>query len=216
VCSKGEGRRLKAEGRTGKIERSMQNPSTFYLHPSSYVDSNVTIGENTKIWHFCHILPNTTIGKNCSFGQNCVIGPNVKVGNGVKVQNNVSIYDGVEIEDDVFLGPSMVFTNVINPRAFIQRKDEFKKTLLKKGCSIGANVTIVCGVTIGRYALIGAGAVVTKDVPDFALMVGVPARQIGWVDKAGNRIEFNQEGVAIDSYDGAKYVIIDGKLVISD
>ena len=130
----------------------------------------------------------------------------------MKVQNNVSIYEGVEVEDDVFLGPSCVFTNVINPRAFIQRKDEFKKTLLKKGCSISANATIICGVSIGRYALIGAGAVVVKDVPDFALMVGVPARQIGWVDKAGNRLEFDKNGIAIDSYDGSKYAIIDGKV----
>jgi len=177
----------------------------YFVHESSYVDDNVEIGEGTKIWHFCHVLSNTKIGKNCSFGQNCVIGPNVKIGNGVKVQNNISIYDGVEIEDDVFLGPSMVFTNVINPRAFIQRKDEFKKTLLKKGCSIGANSTIVCGVTIGEYALIGAGAVVNKDVKPYALMVGVPARQIGWVDKAGNRMEFDENGVAIDSFDGTKY-----------
>ena len=184
--------------------------ANYFVHESSYIDDNVEIGEGTKIWHFCHVLSNTKIGKNCSFGQNCVIGPNAKIGNGVKVQNNISIYDGVEIEDDVFLGPSMVFTNVINPRAFIQRKHEFKKTLIKKGASIGANATIVCGVTIGRYALIGAGAVVNKDVPDFALMVGVPARQIGWVDKAGNRMEFDENGIAIDSFDGNKYKLEDG------
>ena len=181
----------------------------YFVHKSSYVDDNVEIGEGSKIWHFSHVLSNTKIGKNCSFGQNCVIGPNVKIGNGVKVQNNISIYDGVEIEDDVFLGPSMVFTNVINPRAFIQRKNEFKKTLLKKGCSIGANATIVCGITIGKYALIGAGAVVNKDVPDFALMVGVPARQIGWVDKAGNRMEFNENKIAVDSYDNSKYKLLE-------
>ncbi len=184
----------------------------YFIHESSYIDSNVEIGEGTKIWHFCHVMSNTTIGKNCSFGQNCVIGPNVKIGNGVKVQNNISIYDGVEIEDDVFLGPSMVFTNVINPRAFIQRKDEFKKTLLKKGCTIGANATIVCGVTIGEYALIGSGAVVNKDVPDFALMVGVPARQIGWVSKAGNTLHFDENNEAVDYFDGSKYSIIDGEL----
>jgi UDP-2-acetamido-3-amino-2,3-dideoxy-glucuronate N-acetyltransferase len=182
----------------------------FFIHESSYVDKNVQIGQNTKIWHFSHILSNTEIGNNCSFGQNCVVGPNVKVGNGVKVQNNVSIYEGVEVEDDVFLGPSMVFTNVINPRAFIVRKEEFKKTLLKKGCSIGANATIVCGVTIGRYALIGAGAVVNKDVPDFALMVGVPARQIGWVSKAGNRLEFDENKIAVDNFDNSKYKLENG------
>lgn len=162
----------------------------YFAHESSYIDDNVTIGDNTKIWHFSHILSGTTIGSNCSFGQNCVVGPNVKIGNGVKVQNNVSIYEGVECEDDVFLGPSAVFTNVINPRAFIVRRNEFKKTLLKKGCSIGANATIVCGVTIGEYALIGSGAVVTKDVKPYALMVGVPARQIGWVGISGNTLSF--------------------------
>jgi UDP-2-acetamido-3-amino-2,3-dideoxy-glucuronate N-acetyltransferase len=165
-------------------------PSPFYLHPSSYIDDDVVIGDKTKIWHFNHILSGATIGTRCSFGQNCVVGPNVTIGNGVKVQNNVSVYEGVEIEDDVFLGPSMVFTNVINPRAFIQRREEFKKTLLKKGCSIGANATIVCGVTIGEYALIGSGAVVNKDVPAFALMVGVPVRQIGWVGISGNTLDF--------------------------
>ena len=184
----------------------------FFVLESSYVDTNVRIGQNTKIWHFSHILSNTTIGKNCSFGQNCVVGPNVKIGDGVKVQNNISIYDGVEIEDDVFLGPSMVFTNVINPRAFIQRKDEFKKTLLKKGCSIGANATIVCGVTIGEYALIGSGAVVNRDVKPYALMVGVPARQIGWVSKAGNTLHFDENNEAVDDFDGSRYAIIDGNL----
>jgi len=185
---------------------------SFFVHESSFVDDNVEIGENTKIWHFCHVLPNTTIGKNCSFGQNCVIGPKVKIGNGVKVQNNVSIYEGVEIEDDVFLGPSMVFTNVINPRAFIQRKEEFKKTLLKKGCSIGANATIVCGVTIGEYALIGAGAVVNKDVKPYALMVGVPARQIGWVGVSGNTLQFDEEGKAEDNF--ALYVLDEENLKV--
>ena len=162
----------------------------YFVHSSSMVDENVNIGENTKIWHFSHILSGTTIGKNCSFGQNCVVGGDVTVGNGVKVQNNVSIYKGVTIEDDVFLGPSMVFTNVINPRAFIQRKEEFKPTLLKKGCSIGANATIICGVTIGEYALVGSGAVVNRDVKPFALMVGVPAKQIGWVGIGGDTLAF--------------------------
>jgi len=164
--------------------------ASYFVHESSFVDTNVMIGDNTKIWHFSHILSGTTIGKKCSFGQNCVVGPKVTIGNSVKVQNNVSVYEGVEIEDDVFLGPSMVFTNVINPRAFIQRKEEFKKTLLKKGCSIGANATIVCGVTIGEYALIGSGAVINKDVPTHALMVGVPAKQIGWVGISGNTLVF--------------------------
>jgi UDP-2-acetamido-3-amino-2,3-dideoxy-glucuronate N-acetyltransferase len=162
----------------------------YFSHETAIVDDEVNIGDGTKIWHFSHILSGTTIGKNCSFGQNCVVGGNVKVGNGVKVQNNVSIYEGVEIEDDVFLGPSMVFTNVINPRAFIRRKEEFKTTLLKKGCSIGANTTIVCGVTIGEYALIGSGAVVNRAVKPYALMVGIPARQIGWVGVSGNTLKF--------------------------
>jgi len=162
----------------------------YFIHETSFVDDNVSLGKHTKVWHFSHILSNTRIGENCSFGQNCVVGPKVTIGNGVKVQNNVSVYEGVEIEDDVFLGPSMVFTNVINPRAFIQRKEEFKKTLLKKGSSVGANATIVCGVTIGEYALIGSGAVVNRDVNPYALMVGVPAKQIGWVGISGNTLNF--------------------------
>ena len=184
---------------------------SYFAHESTYVDDNVSIGDNTKIWHFSHVLSSTIIGSDCSFGQNCVVGPKVTIGNGVKVQNNISIYEGVEVEDDVFLGPSVVFTNVINPRAFIQRKEEFKKTLLKKGCSIGANATIVCGVTIGEYALIGSGAVINKDVPPYALMVGVPAKQIGWVGISGNTLKFNNDNIALDS-DGKRYVIIDKKL----
>ena len=185
--------------------------SDIFVHESSYIDNRVSIGKGTKIWHFSHVLSHTTIGENCSFGQNCVVGPNVTIGNGVKVQNNVSLYEGVEVEEDVFLGPSMVFTNVINPRAFIQRKEEFKKTLLKKGCSVGANATLVCGVTIGEYALIGSGAVVNKDVKPYALMVGVTAKQIGWVGISGNTLEFI-DGIATDSYDGKRYAIIDEKL----
>jgi UDP-2-acetamido-3-amino-2,3-dideoxy-glucuronate N-acetyltransferase len=200
--------------------KNSKNPNTpitnnqytnIQVHPSSFIDNDVIIGDNTKIWHFSHVLSGSEIGKNCSFGQNCVIGPKVTIGNGVKVQNNVSIYEGVEVEDDVFLGPSMVFTNVINPRAFIQRKDEFKKTLLKKGCSIGANATIVCGVTIGEYALIGSGAVVNKDVKPYALMVGVPARQIGWVGISGNSLVF-KENLAEDEF--AKYELIDNNLKV--
>jgi len=158
--------------------------TNFFVHDSSFVDDHVSIGNNTKIWHFSHILSDTTIGSHCSVGQNCVVGPKVNIGDGVKVQNNVSIYEGIEVEDDVFLGPSMVFTNVINPRAFIQRKDEFLKTLLKKGCSVGANATI------GEYALIGSGAVVNKDVKPYAVMVGIPANQIGWIGISGNTLHF--------------------------
>lgn len=184
----------------------------YIAHGSTYIDDDVSIGSNTKIWHFSHILSGSIIGENCSFGQNCVVGPNVKIGNGVKVQNNVSIYEGVECEDDVFLGPSMVFTNVINPRAFIVRREEFKKTLLKRGCSIGANATIVCGVIIGQYALIGSGAVVNKNVKSYALIVGVPARQIGWVSRAGNTLTFDESGVAIDNFDNSKYKLENDEL----
>lgn len=186
----------------------------YFAHSSSFIDENVNIGDNTKIWHFSHILSDTTIGKNCSFGQNCVVGPKVNIGSGVKVQNNISIYEGVEIEDDVFLGPSMVFTNVINPRSFIVRREEFKKTLLKKGCSIGANATVVCGVTIGEYALIGSGAVINKDVKAYALMVGVPAAQIGWVSIAANTLVFDENNEAIDNYDNSKYKIVDNNLEV--
>ena len=187
---------------------------SYFAHESAYVDENVKIGENTKIWHFSHILSGSTIGENCSFGQNCVVGPKVNIGNGVKVQNNISIYEGVEVEDDVFLGPSMVFTNVTNPRAFIIRREEFKKTFLKRGCSVGANATIVCGVTIGEYALIGSGTVVNKDVKPYALMVGVPARQIGWVSKAGNTLKFDENNIAIDSFDNSKYKIQNDNLIL--
>ena len=185
--------------------------SNYFAHETAIVDGNVNIGKGTKIWHFSHILSHSTIGENCSFGQNCVVGPKVTMGSGVKVQNNVSVYEGVEVEDDVFLGPSMVFTNVVNPRAFITRKEEFKKTLLKKGCSIGANATLVCGVTIGEYALIGSGAVVNRDVKPYALMVGVPAKQIGWVGVSGNTLEFSSDNIATDS-DGRRYTIIDEML----
>lgn len=186
----------------------------FFAHESSFVDENVDIGENTKIWHFSHVLSGSNIGSNCSFGQNCVVGPNVKIGNGVKVQNNVSIYEGVEVEDDVFLGPSVVFTNIVNPRAFIVRKEEFKKTVLKKGSSIGANATVVCGTTIGEYALIGSGAVVNKDVKAYSLMVGVPAKQIGWVSKAGNTLSFIDGNEAVDEYDNSKYKIVNNTLEV--
>lgn len=185
----------------------------YFVHESSFIDEDVSVGDNTKIWHFSHILSKSKIGENCSFGQNCVVGPNVQVGNGVKVQNNISIYEGVEVEDDVFLGPSMVFTNVVNPRSFIVRREEFKKTLLKKGCSIGANATIICGVTIGEYALVGSGAVVNKDVKPYALIVGVPGKQIGWVSKAGNTLKFDKDNRAIDTFDNSTYRIIDNQLI---
>ncbi len=163
----------------------MDSNLLYFKHESSYVDDGVEIGEGTKIWHFCHILNNTKIGEACTLGQNVVAGPNVLIGNKVKIQNNVSIYEGVILEDGVFCGPSCVFTNVNNPRAEIERKDEFKRTVVKKGASIGANATIVCGNTLGEYSFIAAGAVVTSDVPPFALMAGVPARRIGWVSKLG-------------------------------
>ena len=184
----------------------------YFVHDTAIVDDNVTIGKNTKIWCFSHILKNTKIGERCNIGQNCVIGANVTLGNGVKVQNNISIYEGVEVEDDVFLGPSMVFTNVINPRAFIERKHEFKKTLMCKGCSVGANSTIVCGVTIGKYSMIGAGSVVSRDVPDFALVYGVPAKIRGWVSKNGYKLEFDGNGEAHDASDGSRYRLSGGRV----
>ena len=184
----------------------------YFVHETAIVDDGVTIGKGTRIWCFSHILGNTRIGERCVVGQNCVIGANVNIGNGVKIQNNISVYDGVEVEDDVFLGPSMVFTNVINPRAFIERKHEFKKTLMKKGCSVGANATIVCGTTIGKYSLIGAGSVVSKDVPDFALVYGVPAKIRGWVSKNGYKLEFDGNGEAHDCSDGSRYLLSGGKV----
>ena len=163
------------------------NKSAF-VHESSYVDENVSIGSGTKVWHFNHILKNCNIGEDCSLGQNVVIGPNVSVGSNVKIQNNVSVYEGVTLEDGVFCGPSCVFTNVNNPRSEIVRKDEFRKTIVRRGASIGANATIICGHELGEYCFIAAGAVVTKKVPAYALMVGAPARQIGWMSKAGGRL----------------------------
>lgn len=162
--------------------------NNYQAHPTAVIDEGASIGNGTTIWHFAHIMPEAIVGQNCNIGQNVVVSPRVCLGNNVKVQNNVSIYTGVTCEDDVFLGPSCVFTNVINPRSFISRKDEFKPTLVRRGASIGANATIICGITIGEYAMIGAGAVVTKDVPPYALVVGNPARQIGAVDKEGNRV----------------------------
>lgn len=162
----------------------------YFAHETAVIDSDCHIGNGTKIWHFSHIMPNCTIGENCNIGQNVVISPEAVLGNNVKVQNNVSVYSGVECEDDVFLGPSMVFTNITNPRSAIIRRHEYKKTIVKKGASIGANATIICGITIGEYALIGAGAVVTKSVAPYALVVGNPAKQIGWVSEYGHTLTF--------------------------
>lgn len=169
----------------------------YFSHPTAIVDEGCSIGEGTKIWHFTHIMSGCTIGKNCNFGQNVVVSPGVVLGNNVKVQNNVSIYTGVVCDDDVFLGPSMVFTNVINPRSAINRRDQYAKTLVGKGASIGANATIVCGHDIGAYAFIGAGAVVTKNVPPYALVVGNPAKQTGWISEYGHRLQFDKDGLAI-------------------
>ena len=165
------------------------NASKYFAHSSSIVDDNCDIGAGTKIWHFCHILAGVKIGENCTFGQNVSVGPDVVIGNNCKIQNNVSVYKSVTLEDDVFCGPSCVFTNVYNPRAFVERKNEFLPTLVRKGATIGANATIVCGVTIGKYALVGAGAVVKGDISDHALVVGVPARQIGWVCRCGEKLK---------------------------
>ena len=177
----------------------------YFVHESSYVDEPCQIGKGTKIWHFSHIMKNSVIGENCNIGQNVVVSPYVQLGNNVKIQNNVSIYTGVICEDDVFLGPSMVFTNVIKPRSEVIRKEEYMKTVVKKGASIGANATIVCGNNIGKYAFIGAGAVVTKEVPDYALMVGNPSRHIGWISEFGERLVFNKNGIAICDNTGLKY-----------
>ena len=179
----------------------------YFAHETAVIDEGCQIGEGTKIWHFSHIMPNCTLGSSCNIGQNVVISPEVVLGNNVKVQNNVSIYTGVICEDDVFLGPSMVFTNVMNPRSAVNRRDSYLKTIVKQGASIGANATIVCGHDIGRYAFIGAGAVVTKHVPDYALVVGNPARQIGWMSEYGHRLNFDEKGMAECPESGDKYTL---------
>ncbi len=177
----------------------------YFAHETAIIDDGCFIEEGTKIWHFSHIMTDCIIGEKCNIGQNVVISPGVKLGKNVKIQNNVSIYTGVECEDDVFLGPSMVFTNVINPRSAVNRKNEYAKTIVKKGASIGANATIVCGHDIGEYAFIGAGAVVTKTIPPYALVVGNPARQIGWMSEFGQRLEFDNEGIALCLESNEKY-----------
>lgn len=184
----------------------------FIAHETAVIDENCQIGEGTRIWHFSHIMSNCTIGDDCSIGQNVVISPDVVIGNRVKIQNNVSVYTGVICEDDVFLGPSAVFTNVINPRSAIVRKNEYKQTLVQKGATIGANATIVCGITIGKYAFIGAGAVVTKNIADYALVVGNPARQTGWMSEFGHKLKFDAEGFAFCPESKDKYRLENGKV----
>lgn len=185
---------------------------SFFVHPTSIVDENCQIGEGTKIWHFSHIMSGAVIGNHCNLGQNVVVSPKVILGNNVRVQNNVSIYEGVICEDDVFLGPSMVLTNVINPRSAVSRKQEFKTTLIKKGASIGANATIVCGNTINEFAFIGAGAVITKDVPAYALIIGNPGRQSGWMSEYGHKLKFDNNNKAICPESGQEYVLENNKV----
>jgi UDP-2-acetamido-3-amino-2,3-dideoxy-glucuronate N-acetyltransferase len=177
-----------------------------FVHPSSYVDEGCEIGEGTRIWHFCHVLAGSRLGRRCSLGQNVVVGPNVVIGDGVKIQNNVSVYEGVTLQDDVFCGPSVVFTNVINPRSHVVRKHEYRPTLVETGASLGANATVVCGATIGRHAFVGAGAVVTKDVPAFALVTGNPARRRGWMCRCGEKLAA-QEGDTACAACGARYCL---------
>lgn len=184
----------------------------YFAHPSAIIDEGAQIGKGTQIWHFCHLMSTCRVGTSCKIGQNVYIDANAIVGNGVKIQNNVSVYNGVVVEDDVFLGPSMVFTNVINPRSFIERKNMFRKTIVRKGATIGANATIICGVEIGAYAIIGAGSVVTKNVPAYALMKGNPARQSGWVSEAGHTLKFNENGVAACPESGEQYKVVESSL----
>lgn len=185
---------------------------SYFAHETAVVDTGCEIGAGTKIWHFSHIMPNCTIGQNCNIGQNVVVSPEVILGNNVKIQNNVSLYTGVICEDDVFLGPSMVFTNVMNPRSAVNRKNQYAKTIVRKGASIGANATIVCGNDIGQFAFIGAGAVVTKEVPAYALVVGNPARQIGWMSAYGHRLTFDENGKATCPESGDNYQLLDGQV----
>lgn len=188
----------------------MTESKEYFAHETAVIDDGCKIGKGTKIWHFSHIMTGSEIGENCNIGQNVVVSPRVKLGNNVKVQNNVSLYTGVICEDDVFLGPSMVFTNIINPRSAIIRKDQYETTIVEKGASIGANSTIICGNRIGRYSFIGAGAVVTKEVKPYALVVGNPARQTGWMSEFGHRLAFNDNGIASCKESGERYRLKDG------
>jgi UDP-2-acetamido-3-amino-2,3-dideoxy-glucuronate N-acetyltransferase len=192
----------------------MKKASDYFVHESAYVDEPCEIGAGTKIWHFCHILPRAKLGRNCNLGQNVLVASDVVIGNNVKIQNNVSVYTGVELEDDVFCGPSCVFTNVINPRSQIVRHSQYLRTLVRRGATIGANATIVCGATIGRYAFIGAGAVVRGDVPDYALMLGVPARQKGWMSRHGHRLtQRNTDGDFVCPESGWRYREVERNLL---
>jgi UDP-2-acetamido-3-amino-2,3-dideoxy-glucuronate N-acetyltransferase len=186
----------------------------FFAHSTAVIDEGSSIGSDTKIWHFSHIMPDCKIGSNCNIGQNVVISPQVVLGNNIKIQNNVSVYSGVICEDDVFLGPSMVFTNIRNPRSAVNRKGNYSKTYVRKGASIGANATIVCGVTLGKFCFIGAGTVVTRDVPDYALIVGNPGRQVGWMSEFGHKLRFDEAGKARCSESNEEYKLIDNQKVI--
>ena len=186
--------------------------NTYFAHETAVIDDGCTIGKGTKIWHFSHIMTGAVIGENCNLGQNVVVSPGVVLGKNVKVQNNVSIYTGVICEDDVFLGPSMVFTNITNPRSSVIRRDKYETTLVKKGATIGANATIICGNIIGSYSFIGAGSVVTKDIPDYALVIGNPARQTGWMSEFGHKLTFDKEGTAVCSESGGRYRLINNTI----
>jgi UDP-2-acetamido-3-amino-2,3-dideoxy-glucuronate N-acetyltransferase len=201
VTRKPPAKKARPTARSPRAEN--RQSSTAFVHESSYVDEGAQLGKGTKVWHFCHVMPDVVIGDRCNLGQNVVVMNRVRIGNNVKIQNNVSVYEGVVLEDDVFCGPSMVFTNVMNPRSHISRKNEFQKTLVRRGSSIGANATIVCGVTLGEYSFVGAGAVVTKDVPAYALVVGVPARRTGWMCQCGERLP--DSGVGTCAACGSSY-----------
>ncbi len=188
----------------------------FFVHESSFIDDGAKIGEGTKIWHFSHVMTDSIIGKDCNIGQNVLISPKVIVGNNVKIQNNVSLYTGVICEDNVFLGPSMVFTNIINPRSEVVRRNDYVKTLVMKGASIGANATIICGNTIGKYAMVGAGSVVTKNIPDYSIFVGNPAKQIGWISEYGHKMHFGDNGIFKCEYSNKVYKLTNNKVKITN